>query len=519
MHAFVQGQGSEIFAAPDVPVGNFSLELVQLMYRTLHHDRAAFELADRYVKGDQAKPYAPSNPGTEIDALQKLSIANVMKLTVQLPAEVSYVDDYRRGGEPNLDQNGMPKTLPEWDTWQKNRMDARQSVLYVAACKYGQAFLCVDNIDPKNIRLDILPTRNTVAYFRDPVNDIRPSHVLTIKTRALNDTISGLAVLWDDKYRWELEYTIQGQFNLKGKPFAHGLGACPVVRYPCLIDDEGRTSGLVLPNIPHQDRINQATFNTNVTANFGSFKVRYAAGLQVQFREDPNNPGQPQLDPVTKRPIPIPVEVSQSRFLMSPDPNVTFGQLDETPLDGYLAAEERAFENFTTLVQFPPLAQVTSVANLSAEALAALETQFMRFCTLLQTTWGESHEEIFRILAAAHGDKAGAESFGGEVRWRDMGAKSMGIIADAFGKLKAQVGVPGQALWSKIPGTTRGDMKEWAILAEREREDQLQLAKQQSLAGAAQREQLRPSQIPTQQQDQSQPPVTKKPNASGSGGK
>lgn len=495
MHDIVQGQGSEIVATPEVKPGNYSLALVEMMYQTLNHDRASFELADKYVNGDQRKPYAPSNPGTEIDTLQALSIANVMRLVVQLPPEVSFVDDYRRGGEPNLDDNGMPKSLPEWDAWQKNRMDARQAVIYEAACKYGQSFLCVDNLDAKNVRLDILPTRNTVAYFRDPVNDIRPSHVLTIKTRARNESTPGLAILWDDVYRWELEVSHQGLFNLRGKPFAHGLGACPVVRYTCRIDDEGRASGLVLPNIPHQDRINQATFNTNVTANFGSFKVRYAAGLQVQFREDPDNPGQPLLDPVTKKPIPIPVEVSQSRFLLSPDPNVTFGQLDETPLEGYLRAEERAFENFTTLAQFPPLAQITSVANLSAEALAALEIQFMRFTGLLQTGWGECHEEIFRILSLALGDTDGATAFGGEVRWRDMSAKSLGIVADAYGKLKAQVGVPGQALWGKIPGTTRGDLREWAILAEREREQELELAQKNSLAAAAAREQPRPSTV------------------------
>lgn len=477
---------------------DFSTGLAQEMYGVLRHDRVAFEEADDYVHGRQRHPWAPNQSNEELNHLQRLSIANVMGLIVELPAQISYVDDYRRGGEPNMDENGMPKTLPEWEVWQKNRMDARQGVLYTAADTFGQSFLLVNNIDAqgaidnKNVRLDILPTRNTVAYFFDPVNDIRPAYVLTIKTAPSPDgERPGLAIFWDSVARYELDYTQEGEFKQRGEPIPHGLGAdgfAPVVRYTCKIDDEGRTEGLVIRNIAHQDRINQATFNTNVTANYGSFKVRWASGLQVQFRPDPEDPTQPYLDPVTKRPVPIPVEVSQARMLMSPDPNVKFGQLDETPLEGYLRAEERAFENFTTLAQFPPLAQITAVSNISAEALDALETSFMRFVGKLQTSWGESHEEVFRLVCRAIGDAAGAESFGGEVRWRDMRSKSMGVIADAFGKLAAQVGVPFKALWGRVPGVTRGDLAEWSQLAEHQKQDMLEMQANASTTGSSGRE-------------------------------
>ena len=497
MHEFAEGQRVEVAVTPapdSSQAGHYSLALVEEMYAVLRHDRTRFEEADDYVHGRQRLPWAPQQATEELNHLQRLSIANITGLIVELPSEVSYVDDYRRGGEPNVDANGMPKQLPEWDVWQKNRMDARQGVLYTAADTYGQAFLLVNNLDPKNVRLDILPTRNTVAYFYDPVNDIRPGFVLTIKalprTDAKGNEVRGLALFFDSVSRYELEIDSDGKFYLKGRPIAHGLGEdgfAPVVRYTCKIDDEGRTEGLVIPNIPHQDRINQASFNTNVTANYGSFKVRWASGLQVNFRRDPDT-GEVMLDPETKKPIPEPVEVSQARMLVSPDPNVKFGQLDETPLEGYIRAEERAFENFTTLAQFPPLAQVSSVANLSAEALEALETQFMRFVLKLQTSWGESHEEVFRLICRAIGDEKGATSFGGEVRWRDMRSKSLGVIADAFGKLAAQVGVPHRALWGRIPGMTRGDVREMSLLAEQQLQDEMAQQAQANTAAAGAQE-------------------------------
>lgn len=477
--------------APESQVGHPTLKLVEEMHWVLRHDRATYEKAHNYVHGRQQWPWAPQNCNEELYHLQRLSIANVMQLVVDLPSEISYVDDYRRGGEPNLDDTGMPKTLPEWEVWQKNRMDARQSVVYTAAATYGQSFLLVNNQNPDNVRLDILPTRNTIAYFFDPVNDIRPGFVLTISILPKDEFIPGLAILWDSVNRYEFDLTMAGAFKLRSNPIPHGLGEdgfAPVVRYTCKIDDEGRVEGLVVPNIPHQDRINQATFNTNVTANYGSFKVRWASGLQVQFRPDPDDPTKPYLDPVNKLPVPVPVEVSQARMLMSPDPNVKFGQLDETPLDGYLKAEERAFENFTTLAQFPPLAQITSISNISAEALNALETQFMRFVGKLQTSWGESHEEVFRLVARALGDADGSASFGGEVRWRDMNSRSLGIIADAFGKLAAQVGVPYKALWGRVPGVTRGDIAEWSRLFDQQRDDELELAQKTSTMDAAAQE-------------------------------
>jgi hypothetical protein len=505
-----QGVAVSMALAPQTSAGSYDELLVQQMYRILMVDRTTFEEADDYVHGRQRLPWAPTHQASgELAHLQRVSIANIMQLIVELPTEVSYVDDYRRGGEPNVDSNGMPKTLPEWEVWQRNRMDARQGVLYTAAATYGQSFLLVNNLDdfgnPRedgNIRLEILPTRNTVAFFYDPVNDIRPAYVLTIKTSPAQQAAvlgnpatgtPGLAVLWDSVNRYELDYTVEGTFSLRSAPIPHNLGAdgyAPVVRYTCKIDDEGRTEGLVIPNVAHQDRINQATFNTNVTANYGSFKVRWASGLQVQFQADPNDPTQPYLDPVTKRPVPLPVEVSQARMLMSPDPNVKFGQLDETPLDGYLKLEERAFENFTTLAQFPPLAQITTISNISAEALDALETSFMRFVLKLQTSWGESTEEVMRLVCQASGDTAGATAWGGEVRWRDMRSKSLGIIADSFGKLAAQVGVPYKALWSRVPGVTRGDLREWSQLAEHQRQDELALASKVSTLGAAGQEAL-----------------------------
>lgn len=491
---FVRGQRDRIRATPTAEAGTYSAKLVESMYQDMQAARPDMDLCFDYIEGDHLKPYAPRNTTDQIRDLQKRSIANMMPLLVNLPAQMSFIDDYRRREPAGKGADGKPRkgrkvaasaTAPEWDLWQKNRMDGRQSIIYRSALTYGHSFVVVNNTDPKNIRFDILSTRNTMAYFLDPVNDIRPSHVLTIVNYARDEDWPGLAILWDDVHRQELTIDFNGKFKKKGKPFAHGLGQCPVVRYTCFIDDEGRTKGVVEPAIPLQDRINQATFDTNITSGFGSFKVRYAAGLVPNYRMDPENPDLPLLDPVTKQPIPIPIEVSQANFLLSDDPQTKFGELEGTPLDGYLRAEDKAATNFTMISQFPPLASVSNLANLSAEAWTAVEAEFIRWIDSLHVSFGESTEELMRTASLAIGDAAGAESYGGEVRWRDMTTQAFGAYMDGLGKAVQMLGVPRQAAWAKIPGMTAGEIEDWKDMAEEQLVDDMAHDKEMAQANAS----------------------------------
>lgn len=481
------GMLDRTLANPDSKAGVFDDYLVKTMILTLRHDRAEYDICHDYLEGRHLMPYAPRNATAQIRDLQARSIANWVPLLVNLPAQMSFVDDYRRRTNGTLDNKTEDDAAdPEWELWQKNRMDSRQAVIYRSCLTYGHAFVAVNNLDPKDVRFDILPTRNTVAYFRDPVNDIRPSHVLTIMSYPRNPQLSGLAIYWDDLNRWELDYNFDGSFVVRGKPFAHGLGKCPVVRYTCFIDDEGRTHGVVRPAIPLQDRLNQATFSTNVTADFGAFKVRYAAGLVPDFKRDTD--GNLVLDATTGDPIPVPIEISQSNMLLSDDPATKFGQLDETPLDGYIRQEEQAARNFTTLSQFPPLASISNLANLSAEAWAAAEAQFIRWIDSLHVSFGESHEELLRTGALAVGDTAGANSFGGEVRWRDMSTRTIAVMMDALGKAAQMLDVPKKGLWPMFPGVTKGQLDDWEVLHDQQIQDAMQmnpLAAQQLAAGDA----------------------------------
>jgi hypothetical protein len=482
LHDYAQAQSEYPVVTPTAEPGSFSMDLVQDMYQTLRGDRAnVFDICHKYFIGDHTKPYAPRESSDQIRDLQERSITNWIPLLVNLPSQVSFVDGYRRGsfGE-TTEANGskqpagaVKRFSPEYECWQRNGMDAKQAVIYRAALTYGHAFVHVNNTDddPKKIKLEVLSTRNTIAYFDDPINDVVPAYTLTIKSYPRDEKRPGLAILWDEVNRYELEYSHSEEFKLKAT-IPHELEVCPVVRYTCYIDDEGATSGVIRPIIPMQDRVNQAAFSTNITSDYGAFKVRTAAGLQVNFKIDPAT-GEPLLDPDTGRPIPEPIAISQAKLLVSGNPDTKFGQLDETPIAGYLLAEDQATKNLAAIAQFPLHALLGNVSNLSAEALNALEAQFMRFLQHLHTSWGDSHEQLFRLISKALNDQAGAESFGGEVRWRDMSSKAFGAMLDGLAKGVESLGIPQRAAWSLVPGITSGQLQDWEDLKDDEQNDMM----------------------------------------------
>lgn len=482
-------------ATPDIEDGTLNLGLVKMMYDTLKSDRAEiFDKAYQYLHGDHLRPHSPLQNDTELEDLRARSISNWMPLLVNLPQQISYVDGYRRGA--SLSKAATSDSIrfsPEYACWQENRMDARQATIYRASLTYGQSFVLVNTTHKSNrTKVDILPTRQTVAYFDDPVNDIRPRWVLSIVSSARDENTPGLAVFWDETNRYELHLNDKHEFRAHGNPVPHGLTGCPVVRYTCgPADDEGRAVGVLNTTIYSlQDRLNQACFSTNVTADSGAFKVRTASGLEVQYKHDPIT-GEELVGP-DGNPIPVPITISQAKLLISESPDTKFSQLDETPISGYLLNEDQATKNLAAIAQFPLHALMGSVSNLSAEALAALETQFFRLVQSYQTSWGESHEELFRLMAEALGDAAGTNSYGGEVRWRDMESKSFAAVMDGLGKAAEMLDVPRRGLWSFIPGLTSGDIQDLEVLREEQGTEEVMDAMKPTAASARERRVARP---------------------------
>jgi len=432
---------------------------VDQMLGTIAKDRGAHEFNQAYLNGIQTLPRIPTFATAEIIELRRRAVLNLMSLLVGIPAQISFVDGFRRKGTP------FPE---EWSAWLRNNMAAKQTSIYRAALTYGASYVALEDLGKKKPTFKLLGTKDTVAYYEDPVNDQYPVYALTIRSHPSNSA-EGRMVYYDAERIIHYAVPKGGGERRELTNVPHGLGYCPVVRYVCSLDDEGTVRGVIEPAIPVQDRVNQTAFDLLVTQTFSSFKVRYAAGLVGEAVL--NSDGSFKLD-ADGRQIYQPIPVSQARMLTTDDPQAKFGTLDETPLDGFISALEAAIQQFAVIGQLPPHSLLGNMSNLSAETLVAAMAQTMRFGHVLKTSWGSSHQSLMRLAAIDMelGEEA-QDDYTSEVRWRDMSDNTLAAVIDALGKAATMLGIPQRALWSRVPNATTQEINEWEEMADDQQQE------------------------------------------------
>ena len=239
----------------------------------------------------------------------------------------------------------------------------------------------------------------------------------------------------------------------EGEPLIQGSGVCPVVRYANMLDLEGRASGEVEPFISLAARINRTSYDRMVTQHYSSWKVRTISGMAEPDTEE---------EAIRKK-----LQLRQDDLLVAEDPDTKFGTLDETPLDGFIAAHRHDVETLAAASQTPTHELTGQLANLSAEALAAARASLNQKVTERQKSAGASHKQTLQLAAAQEGHDDYAADPTGRVTWQDMEIRSMAQAADALGKMVTMLGVPPTATWGRIPGVEKTDVAEWIALAER----------------------------------------------------
>lgn len=473
-------ENGDLVAVPD---DTDRIQTLRDMLLTIERDSKEYDLITAYYKGDHALPNVPKTARVEVHAIAKRSVMNLMQLQVSIPAQLSFIDGYREG------DNQEPEV---WKVWQNSSMASKQTIAFRTALRYGNSFLALEDLNQAEPKIKLLSTPDTVAYYHDPVNDRFPAHAITIRYRPSGDK-PGLLVYYDNEevtyYDWTLNTFGRGEFREREESYRHNLGFTPVRRLVCMMDDDGVVEGLVKPMIPLQDRVNQTSFDLMVTQTFSSFKVRWASGMlgDPVYDEDKETgeliPRRDADGNQIYRPIPI----DQSTWVTTDDAQAKMGTLDETPLEGFLAAFELAIKHFAIVGQLPPHNLLGSMDNLSADTLVAAMSQTMRFVHMLKTEWGQAVEDILGLASIALGFRDALDGYEGEVNWRDMSDHTLSAVVDALGKAAQMLEVPPKALWDRIPGVTQNEVMAWKRMAE-EREQAAQFEDLDSPGGAASRE-------------------------------
>lgn len=405
-----------------------------------------------WAMGKQKLPVIPDSATAEYRALQEEAVTPWLALIVQSLAQALIVDGYRSAGasEDNL----------LWNVWQSNNMDAKQVGIYEASFTTGIAYNAV--LPASADRMP--PTRTVPMVDGVPVPEWRPysSSVMSAFFESPYDDWPVYALAGEPEPRWrqqigeprterwrltmlddEAVYLLTMEDG--GRPALvetreHNMGVCPVVAYVNRQTITGRVLGEVEPYTAVAARIDQDVFDRLVVQRFGSWRVRTATGLVTP--DTPEGQSKQELD------------LKVGDILVSDSPDTQFSSLPGTELTGHLRAPVEDVRVLSAVSQTPPTHLTGDLANISADALAAIEAAYNRKVTQRKETFAEAHEKSFALSAQLLGVDVDPAA---EVRWADLESRSLAQQADAFGKLAQMLEIPVEVLWDKIGFLTDQD--------------------------------------------------------------
>lgn len=399
----------------------------------------------------------PRKASKEHRTLAGLARTPLLPLVITNTAQALHVDGYD-APDPEADRDG-------WETWQANGMESRQSAIHRAALGHGVAYATVMPGFDRNGRRAVIrgvSARKMVTLWQDSAEDDWPMY-------AMRRDSAGTQSMWriiDE----ENVYYISTDADHTRPEFIewreHGAGVCPVVRYANLLDLEGTPESDIEQLIPLAARFNKTVYDRLLVQHFNSWKVRTIAGLQ-EFADD-------EVEAERKK-----IKLAQDDILIAEDADTKFGTLDETPLSGFIEAEQEELTTLSAVAQVPSTAMSGKVANLSADAIAELRAGLTQKVFERQTWFGSSHAQTLSLARRLEGKEEPPAA--SRMQWRDMQPRTMAQVVDALGKAATMLEVPPQAVWHLIPGFSRDDVDDMKAEATRGRAS----AARQALAEAA----------------------------------
>jgi SPP1 Gp6-like portal protein len=425
-------------------------------------DKERFELdvLRRYATGKQALPLViPTDAPREVREMARISRINLISIVINSLVESLYVDNLRVTVDMAADgQPSEPEqiTAPIWKTWQANKLDRGQSGLYRAVFQYGYAYMVITAGTPAPVIRPMSPRRMTALY-----SDDADWPDLALERRRKPNAFR----LYDDERVYILGYDPERKRFALLDQAEHGSPYCPVVRYRDVedldLDDEpvshlvqsfgtrgdnmtDMVAGQVAGLMTLQDQSDVTTFALKSAEWYSAFRQRWVVGWTPASATDKVKSAASQL------------------WTFDNDPDeVKLGEFSQTMLDGYLASRDSVAKFAATLSQTPVHELIGELVNLSAEALAAAEAGRDRKIDERKTGLGESHEQLAQAAGLLQGVDVPDDL---EVVWRDTSARAFGAIVDGLGKLAAQLQIPPEALWERIPGATLQDVRRWKTM-------------------------------------------------------
>lgn len=416
------------------------------------------DILERYYAGLHPLPEPPQKMAAykeAIDAfssLSKMGITNYVKLVADAPAERLRVTGFQFGKPENRQSDAKA-----WEIWQRNHLDADSGTVQHKAIVTGQSYAMTAKSDddlavitpehPSQVIVAYQPgsyrerSAGFKAWIDDDVKQLRAMLILRDESAVWKWTADIPSSTTSDHPNWQ-----QWQPDTdESWPIANWVDDdVPIVEFRANPDLRpapfGGGTGEFANVLAIQDRVNKTVFDRLVTAEFQAFRQRWAVGWT------PDNPGDV-------------IKASMSRLLSFEDENVKVGEFGQADFTMFIKAVESDVQAMAAITRTPAFYTLGSIANISADALTALQSGLIAKTEAHRDNFGESWEEVLRLSLEIEGDPRAADQ-SSMVLWRDIEHRTWAERADAVLKIST-LGIPREALWAMLPNVTPQDIEAW----------------------------------------------------------
>ena len=452
--------------------------------RGLHNltkQKPEWERRQDYLEGNQDLPYAPDGVNAEYEALQKMSVANILELAMKAPVQRLQADGFRTGRDGEAD-------LTAWnEIWQPNLLDSRQLITYQQMFVHGRGIMSVTP-NPSNMKSPKIRPENSKRVWIEPNPEDPFEALFAVKTFSVAaPPASGLILpvglqqgaeevgyVYDENSWVRFSRFGTGAWEYRNQG-AHNLGGIPFVNFDFNVDSDGNPRPAITKLMPQQDAVNTIRFNTLLAMQFSAFRQRVFTGFDPVVRGKDGTPlvkrgpdGEPILDanglqqPVLNSPGRIGVD----RALVFPGEATKVFDLPESNLNNYINVLQQFLGDFFAIAQIPPQYAMDKMANLTGDGMAGAESTFQSLVKDVQTAAGEGLERVMRLANSARGESH--PDLASEVIWADTEIRSFAQIVDGIQKLIAS-GMSRRDGWAMLPGATPPKVNSWVTNSDEER--------------------------------------------------
>lgn len=432
-----------------------------------------FKARKRAYAGEHELPFAPEGASQEYMELRKMAALPLVRLAVRTASQRLRSTGVRTAAGEDFDK-GL------WRVWAANRMRSRARIPYVDGLRHDRGIVAVWP-NPKRMEQPVVRPESPESVWVEPDPADPFSSIWALKRWTERDPQGrpkSVVVLYtaEEWVKYSGPSDRQMTVEAAGK---NPLGAVPFVTYVPEIDSLAEGTSYVDALMPAQRAVDTMRFNVLLAAQFAAFRQRIATGYDPVVRDENGEPmpllgpdGNPLLDEHGQAVAMVksPGKVGVDRMLVFPGVDTKVFDLAESNLANYITVLEHLIATFASTAQVPPQYLVGDFKNVSGDLMLATEATLTSFVDDLQTSYGESDKEVFRLIDIARGGD-GTPCDDLEVDWAPSAPEDVQQIASAASQMIPN-GAPLQMFLERLPGANPRTVERWMAMAQ----DELQRA-------------------------------------------